>query len=653
MSPPQLQPQPQPQVVPMPQITRFTTAPGKPAAIGTPTLNRSQTAPVQASQDPLSATVSVNTTMARKAVPGYGQALAVHQLSDRNNSTVLTRKFAADLAVTTTAMKDATISGASLATRQAKVAGQIMVDPKRMQKMSKKMVIKTGAMGVKTGRALKSMMGEMVEAADKKGKYQPKNRQFVPYDGQVEYQMKIPVQGPAQAPETIHDTEYQQQQQQQQHLLTSQPQQVSLQSVTQTHVGTIPPTTTGGIPARRPIRPQSVAISGILPFTQANQSQMPAIVNPGPGAESVQQYVSYGSPAALGGQYTLGLQVDVEGQITHNASSAPATINPPLIAQQPTATQQGPNALTQTVASVDISSHLTVQSPTANPSLLAGVLPTAHLATPNNPHPVNASQNPTNSYSLQAQGSVTIQASAEVSPPPPYTQAVPSYGTTTASQTVNRVPPRRRPAPSASHQPPQPIYHQPQNGPHYVGLPQDQISPVPGAAGGGSSSGGGNIVYGTYNLVQPQPSTVMVYQDAPTLPYTMQHQMLGQMLAPPEQNIIIEQNQTIIQQQQQVVNNETLVINNDTLVVNNDTLVIQQQEMTAQEYELYVQQSSGVGAQDQDMYAEYIVYEDGTAGEEVMYAEGCTGEVDVEVEYDIEGVGGYEEIGTIDVGESC
>lgn len=638
MSPPQLQPQPQPQVAQMPQITRFTTAPGKPAAIGTPILNRSQTAPVQASQDPLSVTVSVNTTMARKAVPGYGQALAVHQLSDRNNSTVLTRKFASDLAVTTTAMKDATISGASLATRQAKVAGQIMVDPKRMQKMSKKMVIKTGAMGVKTGRALKSMMGEMVEAADKKGKYQPKNRHFVPYDGQVEYQMKVPVQGPAQVPGRVHESEYQHQQQQQQ------PQQVSPQSVVQSHIGTIPPTTTGGIPARRPVRPQSVTINGMLPLTQANQTEVPAMVNPGPGAEAVQQFVPYDSPAEHVDHHTLGLQVDFEGRITHNASSAAASMKPPLTAQQSTAPQQSSNESSQTGASVDISSHLTAQSPTANPSLLAGVPPTAHLATPNTPHTVNASQNPTNSYSLQAQGSVTIQASAGGSAPPPYTQAVPSYGTTTPSQTVNRVPPRRRPAPSASHQSPQPIYHQPQNGPQHGGLPQDQISLVPGTAGGGGG-GGGSVVYETYNFVQPQPSTVVVYQEAQTMPYTMQHQMLAQMLAPPEQNIIIEQNQTIIQQQP--------IVNNDTLVVNNETLVIQQPEMTAQEYELYVQQSSGVGIQDQEMYGEYTVYEDGTAAEEVMYAEGYTGEVDIEVEYDIQGVGGYEEIGTVDVGECC
>lgn len=610
---PQLQAQARPLSAQMPQITRYTTAPSKPAIIGAPTLNRSQTAPVQAPQDPLSVTVSVNTTMGRKAVPGLTEALAVHQLSERNNSTVLTRKFASDLAVTTHAMKDATISGASLATRQAKVAGQIMVDPKKMQKMSKKMVIKTGAMGVKTGRALKSMMGEMVEAADKKGKYQPKNRQFIPYDGQVEYQMKVPVQHPSQLPSKAHAYEYEQQQGDSP---TPQPHLVAPQIIA------------SGVPARRPVRPQSVSINGTLSLAHSGQGVASSIDNAPPATGTAQHCASNVPQTEQCDGQNTGLQVDIEGRLSHNACSL-ATVKPPGLTQQPSS-QQNLNEASQTLASVNLSSQIIAHSPPPAHSMLHSECSATHLPAPNSdlrplplrpskPQAVVAQPHITNSYSLQAQGSIVIQTPAEPSAPPSYTQAVQTPGPSAPSQAVQRPPPRRRPAPSASHQSPQSMYSQQHPTPQYLVQSQEQSTLL------ASTLGGGVIGYETYNIVQPQQST-MVYQDQQSIGYAAQPQMLAPQ--PQEQNIVIEQNQTIIQQQQ---------------VVNNDALVMQQQAMTSDEYALYVQQES-MGAQEMEMYAECTTYEDGAAGEEVIYVDAYTGECYEEVEYDTQEAGGYEEV---------
>ncbi|KAK5045654.1 hypothetical protein LTR84_009023 [Exophiala bonariae] len=602
-----IQPQIRPLNTQMPQITRYPTAPGKNATIGAPVLHRRQTAPVQALQDPLSVTVSVNTTMARKAVPGFNEALAVHQLSERNNSTVLTKKFAADLAVTTHAMKDATISGASLATRQAKVAGQIMVDPKKMQKMSKKMVIKTGAMGVKTGRALKSMMGEMVEAADKKGKYQPKDRHFIPYDGQVEYQMKVPVQHPAQVPMKTHEDEFQQQQQQQQ-------QEASI--VPRPHPAASQTTITG-VPARRPVRPQSVIINGTMSLAQSYQGTVAATDNQFPATEIAQPCALNVQQAEQPGGENTVFQVGIEGQLNHNASNS-ATVKPPGSVQQATQTSTSVNLSSQIIAPNPLPVH---SAPITEPT--AAFLPASnsdlrpHPLRLSNPQTVVAQPHIANSYSLQAQASVIIQAPADNPAPPPYTQQAQTSGLPTSSQAVQRPPPRRRPAPSASHQPSQPGYSQQQPSVQYVVPSQEQGAFL------ASASGGGTVGYETYNFIQPQQSTV-VYQDQQPAGYSMQPQMLA--AQPQEQNIIIEQNQTIIQQQQ---------------VVNNDVLVIQQQGMTSNEYELYVQQDS-MDAQQMGMYTEYTTYEEGVAGEEVMYAEAYTGEVYEEVEYDTQEVGGCE-----------
>ena len=125
-------------------------------------------------------TASVDKDSARKVVPGMNSAYAIHQLSENNNSGVLSKALVHDIGVTSSAMKDTTIMAASLAARQAKTVTNTMMSPKRMRKISKKMVVHTGAIGIKTGRACKGLMHEMVEAADKGDKHQPEQHHFVP-----------------------------------------------------------------------------------------------------------------------------------------------------------------------------------------------------------------------------------------------------------------------------------------------------------------------------------------------------------------------------------------------------------------------------------------------------------------------------------------
>ena len=173
----------------MPQLSRFTTTPGNVAAESRPDLFRSQTVPARIPQSPPVVTLNINAAAARKAVPGLEEAYAVHQLSERNNTHTLSQRFNSDLAQTTSAMREASISGAAVATRSAKVVGQTLVSRTKMAKASKKMLVHTGAFGVKTGCAVKGVMGEMLDAADKKGKYQPEVRPFVPYNGQVQPQV--------------------------------------------------------------------------------------------------------------------------------------------------------------------------------------------------------------------------------------------------------------------------------------------------------------------------------------------------------------------------------------------------------------------------------------------------------------------------------
>ncbi len=155
----------------MPQLSRYTTTPGNITAQGRPDLFRSQTVPVRPPQSPPIVSLNINAAVVRKAVPGLEEAYAVHQLSERNNTHTLSQKFNSDMAQTTSAMREASISGAAVATRSAKVVGQTLVSRKAMAKASKKMLVHTGAFGVKTGRAVKGVMGEMGDAADERGKY--------------------------------------------------------------------------------------------------------------------------------------------------------------------------------------------------------------------------------------------------------------------------------------------------------------------------------------------------------------------------------------------------------------------------------------------------------------------------------------------------
>jgi hypothetical protein len=197
--------------------------------------------------------VNINAEAARKAVPGLQEAYAIHQLSERNNTSTLSNKFTSDLAHTTSAMKDATISGASLAVRGSKAVGQTLVSRKKMAKASMKGIVYTGALGVKTGRAVKGLMSDMVDAADKKGKYQPKVRPFVPHDGQSKSQPQI------QPAQQVHAYEYQQHMQQQLQSQQSLPPQV----VNNTLPGVSPTSTVPAaalkparVPVRKPVRPQ-------------------------------------------------------------------------------------------------------------------------------------------------------------------------------------------------------------------------------------------------------------------------------------------------------------------------------------------------------------------------------------------------------------
>ncbi|EXJ74983.1 uncharacterized protein A1O5_01679 [Cladophialophora psammophila CBS 110553] len=82
-------------------------------------------------------------------------------------------------------MEQVTIFGASLAARQVKIVGQTLGRRKKMPEASKKAVVQAGALSIKTGRAVKRLMGEMIDVADKKGNYKPKSNQVVPLAGQA------------------------------------------------------------------------------------------------------------------------------------------------------------------------------------------------------------------------------------------------------------------------------------------------------------------------------------------------------------------------------------------------------------------------------------------------------------------------------------
>jgi hypothetical protein len=68
-------------------------------------------------------TVNVDGNLARKVVPGIEGAYAIHQLSENNNCNVLSKALVHDMGVASNAIKD-------------------------MAKMSKKMVVHTGTLGV-------------------------------------------------------------------------------------------------------------------------------------------------------------------------------------------------------------------------------------------------------------------------------------------------------------------------------------------------------------------------------------------------------------------------------------------------------------------------------------------------------------------------
>lgn len=213
----------------MPHLDRSITTPGTTPVQPKPDLLRSQTTHSPASHKPMAAITSVNAALA----PSSQATRVVPQMPERTPTRALSSKFTSDLVQTTSAMKEVTISGSVLAARQAKVVGETLVSRRKMVKASKKMVVHTGAFGVKTGRAMKGLMSEMVDAADKKGKYQPKVNASMSYGGQTLPQGTMPSQS--------YDSQHQQQ-----HTLSAQ----TLPSSAATGTGVMPTT----VPARKPVR---------------------------------------------------------------------------------------------------------------------------------------------------------------------------------------------------------------------------------------------------------------------------------------------------------------------------------------------------------------------------------------------------------------
>lgn len=154
-----------------------------------PYQGRSQSTPSYRPQGGSLMTANVEGALATKVAHGGQEAYTINQLSENHNCNVLSKALVHDIGVTSSAIKDTTVIAASLAVRQAKTVTKTVMNPTKMRKMSKKMVVHTGALGVKTGRACKGLIHEMVDAADKKGRYQPKQHQFMPNGTQ-------PLQGP-------------------------------------------------------------------------------------------------------------------------------------------------------------------------------------------------------------------------------------------------------------------------------------------------------------------------------------------------------------------------------------------------------------------------------------------------------------------------
>ncbi|KIW64049.1 hypothetical protein PV04_09009 [Phialophora macrospora] len=482
----------------MPQLNRYATAPGNIATQAKPDIFRSQTVPGHTPQSSPLITMSINAEAARKAVPGLDEVYAVHQLSEKNNTRALSQKFNSDLAQTTSAMKEATISGAAVATRSAKVVGHTLGSRRKMAKASKKMLVHTGALGVHTVRAVKSVMGEMVDAADKKGKYQPKVRPFVPYDGQLQEQIVG----------QVHAYEYQQQHQiNMAHTAVGQP----LPSPTPP-AGPVPVR----IPARRPVAPLSVSVKPS--FSNQTSIDVQASFNPSVEVPSV---TPPGAPAiapapAQASQSTSSAPIAEDDGENNTLSVAAPPLEPhqTCSASSTQALQASPGE-TLTPSSVQVQ-QISPQTAPTPPSVGTGVSGLANMQAIR-PNLAATQQQSAPLTSVQAQGSLTIDAS---SGPPSYAQATGQP----ASTPVTARPPRRPLSQAATTRPQRPVAGRPSGNPAAtVGQP-------------------GTAQYVTYQPEQPiYQSQQVIYADQGSYAST-------QLMASDPQPLIVEQNQTIIQQ---------------------------------------------------------------------------------------------------------
>lgn len=651
-------PYPQNQAVQAPQLSS-SAAQQKPPAPSKPTIARSQTIPAQSRPTAPLMTVNNDSEMARKAVPGIEEAYAVHQLSERNSTRALSRKFTSDLAQTTSAMKDVTISGAGLATRQAKVVGQTLISRKKLGEASRKMVVHTGALGVKTGRAMKGMMSEMVDAADKRGKYQQKQRQFVPPDGEVQ----------PQVPGLVHSYEYQQQQM----IDMANNQGALLPQNSQPPHAHIP--IPSGVPARKPVKPQAVAVNNLTVSYTSNNTQGSNVANStgqlavqlAPGAS-----VPFTAPAVSAPNGSAAPHLQTAGTcIPQPNTTTPA--EPPSISQSSSSTQQDQNVTVQEFTAATLEASSTQQDlahVTTNGSAPAIVGQTVIAGNGQQVQPQKASQ-PTSrpsqpqaspSISIQAQGSLTINAAGD---PPSYAQATRPSAT---SPVANRPPPRR-PLPQATNPPAQ----RPTSMQNTSASPSQYTTTTP---------------VDQPALCQPQPS--QPYMTGAAEPVSYQNQSvnsynLDQSTYPPTQPLanqgqttIVEQNQIIVQQQTDAQN--TMVAQAQLAMVQQsmtDQIILQQQaetqnmmlaqtqmamtQQTPADQTVYVNQSQYdvtyieenatvydgstemVTFVDASTYGDgYVI--DGATGEELVYAEQdpSTGEY-YEVEYQVDAAGGAYE----------
>ncbi|KAJ9613020.1 hypothetical protein H2200_002961 [Cladophialophora chaetospira] len=627
----------QPQQVQMPQLSRHITTPGNATAPSRPDPVRSQTAPVRTPQSPPMVTLNINSAAARKAVPGFEEAYAVHQLSERNNTQVLSQRFNSDLAQTTSAMREVTISGAAVATRSAKVVGQTLASRKKMAKVSKKILVHTGALGVKTGRAVKGVMGEMVDAADQKGKYQPKVRTFVPYDGQAQPQVV----------DQVHAYEYQHHQQ----MVVSQPQlnqQISGPSPAPTPVP-------AKIPARKPVRPFSVSIHPSM----SNQASI-NLQAAWPPNNTVLPTTSVGPPAVA----------PAAGLVSQLSSSAAATtveaggasshipVVETAVTMDPTpqilAAAQGNQDPTIQFAGDGTVQVLQQPAPVASlPSNSLVASTNLQQVQPPQPNVGVPQHHISPSLSIQAQGSLTIATSTN---PPSYAQATAVPVATTAT-----IRPARRPLPQSVHAPllrpvtvqrPPP---QPQTGPQYTTALAADPTTVQ------------YITHPQEQIVQYQAQQVVSAAQPPYGP--------AQPFTAGSQPVVIEQNQSIIQQS---TNGQDLMLAQMQMQMAQqsaaDQLLLQQnanvqsmmlarsqvtsaQQPVLVDQNIYVDQSQQVDVtnfQETNMTAytdygaatEVVTFADtgyeeayvtGTAGEELVFADETSAAGDYyEVEYEID-----------------